>query len=109
MYTRILSALAGLLVVHVGFPCAPAQETAPATAPIYRIAVVERTAKAVNYQYRAEPTKIDLRGTALLVRAHGDATVRSRQGRTEIDARLDGLTSPQHYGGEYLTYVLWAI
>jgi hypothetical protein len=63
----------------------------------------------VNYEYRSLPTKVDLRGTPILARGHGDATVQSRPGRTEIDARLDGLTSPQHYGGEYLTYVLWAI
>ena len=79
------------------------------TAPIYRITVVGRTSKAVNYQYRSDPTMVDLQGTVLLPRAKGDAIVKSRQGRTEIDAHLDGLTTPQRYGGEYLTYVLWAV
>src|SRR5579859_5826857 len=79
------------------------------TAPLYRITVVGRTSKAVNYQYRSDPTMVDLRGTVLLPHAMGDAIVKSRQGRTEIDAHLDGLTTPQRYGGEYLTYVLWAV
>ncbi len=70
------------------------------SAPIYQITVVERTAKAVNYEYRSEPTKVDLRGTVLLPKAMGDAIVRSRQGRTEIDAKLDHLVTPQRFGGE---------
>lgn len=78
-------------------------------APIYRVTVVERTAKAINYQYRSGPTKIDFRGTVLLPQAKGEATVESRQGRTSIHAKLKGLTSPQRFGDEYLTYVLWAI
>ncbi|HEV2201994.1 MAG TPA: OmpA family protein [Bryobacteraceae bacterium] len=78
-------------------------------APIYRVTVVERTVKAINYQYLSGPTKIDLRGTVLLPYAKGEATVESRPGRTEIEATFDGLSGPQRFGGEYLTYVLWAI
>jgi len=85
----------------------PADQSAPA--PIYQVTVVERTAKAINYQYRSGPTKIDFRGTVLLSHAKGEATVESRQGRTSIDAKLEGLTSPQRFGSEYLTYVLWAV
>ena len=79
------------------------------TAPIYQVTVVERTVKAINYQYRSGPTMIDFRGTVLLPRAKGEATVESKQGRTEIDANLEGLSDPQLFGTEYLTYVLWAI
>lgn len=77
--------------------------------PIYRVTVVERTVKAINYQYRSGPTQIDFRGTVLLPRAKGEAIVESRQGRTEIDASLENMTAPQRFGAEYLTYVLWAI
>lgn len=77
--------------------------------PIYRVTVVQRTVDAVNYQYRSGPTKIDFRGTVLLPKAHGDATVESRRGRTEIDAKLDNVEESQRFGNEYLTYVLWAI
>jgi outer membrane protein OmpA-like peptidoglycan-associated protein len=77
--------------------------------PLYRVTVVDRNVDAVNYQYRSGPTKIDFRGTVLLSHAKGDATVESKRGRTEIDARFDNLEAPIRFGREYLTYVLWAI
>src|SRR4030081_1160390 len=33
--------------------------------PIYSVTVIERTVKAVNYQYRSAPTPVDFRGTIL--------------------------------------------
>jgi outer membrane protein OmpA-like peptidoglycan-associated protein len=81
----------------------------PKTVPLYRVTVVDRNVDAVNYQYRSGPTKIDFRGTVLLSHAKGDATVESKRGRTEIDARIDNLESPVRFGREYLSYVLWAI
>src|SRR5438552_1242328 len=78
-------------------------------APIYRVTVIERTVKAINYQYRSEPTRIDFRGTVLMPKAKGEAVVESKRGRTEIEARLDNIAEPQTFGGEYLTYVLWAV
>jgi len=77
--------------------------------PIYTVTVVERTAKAINYEYRTGPTKIDFRGTVLLPYGRGEATVESLRGRTEIDAKFENLTPPTRYGREYLTYTLWAI
>jgi flagellar motor protein MotB len=84
-------------------------QPSPRSAPIYEVTVVERSVKAVNYEYNSEPTNIEFRGTALLPRAKGEATVQSRRGRTEIYASLQGLSAPQQFGGEYLAYVLWAI
>jgi outer membrane protein OmpA-like peptidoglycan-associated protein len=78
-------------------------------APIYKVTVIERTVKAINYQYRGGATQIDFTGTILLPQAKGKATVESKSGRTEIDVRFSNLSSPSRYGGEYLTYVLWAI
>jgi len=77
--------------------------------PLYRVTVVQRAVKAVNYQYRTEPTEIDFRGTVLLSEAKGNAWVESKQGRTEIDANMERMAPSQRYGREYLTYVLWAI
>ena len=54
--------------------------------PIYRITVVERTTKAINYNHRSGSTKIDFRGTALLPEARGEAAVESKQGVIKIDA-----------------------
>lgn len=79
------------------------------TVPIYQVTVVERTVKAVNYQYHTGPTPIDFRGTVLMPAAKGDATVESKAGHTAIDARFDHLDAPTRFGAEYLTYVLWAI
>ncbi|HYW48293.1 MAG TPA: OmpA family protein [Bryobacteraceae bacterium] len=77
--------------------------------PIYRVTVIERTVKAVDYQYRNGPTSLDFRGTVLLPKAKGNATVESKAGRIEIDAHFDHVEAPTRYGPEYLTYVLWAI
>jgi outer membrane protein OmpA-like peptidoglycan-associated protein len=52
---------------------------------------------------------IDFRGTVLLPKVKGEAIVESKQGRTEIDAKFENLTTPQGFGLEYMTYVLWAI
>jgi flagellar motor protein MotB len=84
-------------------------QTQPETVPLYRVTVVERTVKAVDYQYRSGPTQIDFRGTVLLTDAKGGATVESKQGRTEIDAHFEHIAAPTRFGREYLTYVLWAI
>jgi outer membrane protein OmpA-like peptidoglycan-associated protein len=84
-----------------------AQQSGPA--PIYRVTVIERTVKAVNYQYRSGPTLIDFKGTVLLPKAKGLASVESKQGRCEIDVRFENVSEPQRFGREYLTYVLWAL
>jgi flagellar motor protein MotB len=77
--------------------------------PIYQVTVTERTVKAVNYEYRRGPTRVDFRGTVLLPDAKGDAVVESKAGRTEVSVKFDRVLAPSRYGGEYLTYVLWAI
>ena len=105
----VVAALAGATFLSAQKRTPPPPDTSNASAPIYRVNVVERTVKAVNYRYRSGPTLIDFRGTVLLPDGKGIAKVESRQGRTEIDASLDHLRTPQTYGREYLTYVLWAI
>ncbi len=77
--------------------------------PIYRVEVVSRTTKAINYTHRNGTTKIDFRGTALMPAARGNASVESRMGSTKIETHLDHMTPASQYGPEYLTYVLWAI
>jgi outer membrane protein OmpA-like peptidoglycan-associated protein len=80
-----------------------------ATIPIYRVTVIARTTKAINYNHRSGPTRIDFRGTALLPEAHGEARVESKQGVIKIDARMEKLQPATKFGPEYLTYVMWAI
>src|SRR5260221_2379892 len=59
--------------------------------PIYRVNVVARTTKAINYRHRSGSTKVDLRGTALMPHASGDANVSSHQGYLEVDAHVKNL------------------
>jgi outer membrane protein OmpA-like peptidoglycan-associated protein len=82
---------------------------ATGSTPIYRVTVVARTTKAINYNHRSGSTKIDFRGTALLPEARGEASVESKQGVIKIDARMEKLQPATKFGPEYLTYVMWAI
>ena len=67
--------------------------------PIYRITVIERTTKAVNYNHRSGATKIDFQGTLLLPKARGEAKVESKQGYIEIEvANLMLFSPPLHTG-----------
>src|ERR1700736_2092165 len=77
--------------------------------PEFRINVVSRTARAVNYGHRGGSTKINFRGTDLMPAALGSATVQSKRGDTKIVLELQGLDRPTSFSNEYLTYVLWAI
>ena len=76
--------------------------------PSYRINVVSRTTPAMNYGHR-DSTKIDFKGTDLMPSISGEARVQSKRGDTKISAEFEGLQEPTSFGGEYLTYVLWAI
>jgi outer membrane protein OmpA-like peptidoglycan-associated protein len=77
--------------------------------PIYRVTVVARTTKAINYNHRSGSTRIGFRGTALMPRALGEAKVESKQGVIKIDAEMQKMEPATAFGPEYLTYVMWAI
>lgn len=77
--------------------------------PVYRVNVVSRTTKAVNYRDRKGETKVDFRGTDLMPRAKGEAKIDPKPGRLAIEASLEGMRPARTFGPEYLTYVLWAI
>jgi len=115
--TIALLLASGVLTTSVAF-----SQTAPApnptqqvvddtrgTVPLFKVTVVGRTTPAINYRPRHDDTKIDFAGTALLPQATGNATVSGEKGHIKIDARFRNLQSPERFGREYLTYVLWAI
>src|SRR3954447_16891460 len=77
--------------------------------PIYRITVVQRALQAVNFERHSGPTEIDLKGTVLLPKAEGKATVEVKNGYTKIDLGIRHLLPPTQFGTAFLTYVLWAI
>src|SRR4029079_3689363 len=77
--------------------------------PVFHVSVVSREIRAVNYQHRSGATKIDFAGTNLMPEAKGEAKVESKKGYVEIEVEFANLQKPTAFGGEYLTYVLWAI
>ena len=78
-------------------------------ASTYRVIVINRSVEAVNYRHRSGATSVDFAGTSLLPSANGNAKVRSKRGTMEVEAEFGNLQNPVSFGGEYLTYVLWAI
>jgi outer membrane protein OmpA-like peptidoglycan-associated protein len=77
--------------------------------PVYRVNVVERTAQAINYRNRGDEMKLNMAPTALLPDAKGEAKVKPRRDRVEIEAKFDDMKPATVFGPEYLTYVMWAI
>jgi outer membrane protein OmpA-like peptidoglycan-associated protein len=77
--------------------------------PVFRVNVVSRTTKAVNYRHRGGSTTVDFKGTDLMPLAKGKAKVDSKSGRLQINAEFSQLVPATKFGPEYLTYVLWAI
>lgn len=89
--------------------CAFAQQQPLEPIATFKVDVVSRSTRAVNYRHRGGATSIDFKGTALSPNATGKAKVESKQGYIEIDASFDGLPPAHGHGAEYLTYVLWAV
>jgi outer membrane protein OmpA-like peptidoglycan-associated protein len=77
--------------------------------PIFRVNVYARSARAVNYRHRGGSTTVDFRGTTLMPEITGRAKVDGKEGRLAIDVELQHIQPPLKFGGQYLTYVLWAV
>jgi outer membrane protein OmpA-like peptidoglycan-associated protein len=77
--------------------------------PVFRVNVYARSAKAVNYRNRGGSTSVDIKGTSLVPAITGHAKVDGKAGRLVIDAELNHMDRPARLGGQYLTYVLWAV
>src|SRR6202044_2036469 len=114
-FTSLLQTVCGLALAQFAWAQAPQapnptqQSVENGAAPIYRITVVARTTKAINYRHRSGSTRIGFQGTALMPAAFGEAKVESKQGVIKIDAALQKLGPATAFGPEYLTYVMWAI
>src|SRR6266550_5828597 len=66
--------------------------------PIFRVTVVSRTTKAINYHHRTGSTHIDFKGTELMPAAKGEAQVSSQMGSTKIETRMEHMTPASQYG-----------
>src|SRR6202142_3515405 len=94
--------------------CVAAQQNNPRVepmdqTPVFRVKVVSRTTKAVNYRHRGGSTTVYFKGTDLMPEAGGKAKVDSKAGRLVVSADFSRLQPATKFGGQYLTYVLWAI
>ncbi len=111
-FAGVAVALSGILLAQAQNPTqrpVSTQVERTDSMPIYRVTVVARTTKAINYHHRSGATHIDFRGTALMPAAKGEAKVESKQGVIKIDANMEKMDPATKYGPEYLTYVMWAI
>ena len=77
--------------------------------PVFRVKVVSRTTKAVNYRHRGGSTTVDMKGTSLMPEVTGRAKVDGKEGRLAVSVDVQHLGPATKFGGQYLTYVLWAI
>jgi outer membrane protein OmpA-like peptidoglycan-associated protein len=77
--------------------------------PLFKVRVVGRSTKAVNYRHRGGSTTVELKGTQSMPEATGRAKVDGKAGRLAISAEIQKLRPATSMGGQYLTYVLWAI
>jgi outer membrane protein OmpA-like peptidoglycan-associated protein len=73
--------------------------------------VITKSVAAVGYPVGGGSTKVDLNGTDLMPAASGQAKVeiKSKAGKTNVNARVKGLKPPSSFGSEFLTYVLWVV
>lgn len=90
-------------------PNLPSPAAQVASVPLYRVTVVQGSAKAINYRNMKTSTEIDLLGTVLVPNASGEARVKSEDGAIQITAKFKNLPAASTFGGEFLTYVLWGI
>ena len=77
--------------------------------PVFRVNVYARTTKAMNYRHHGGSTTVDFKGTELMPEVGGHAKVDGKAGRLAISVDLTHLRPATSFGGQYLTYVLWAI
>src|ERR1700758_2213874 len=95
-------------ILSMAVCAASQQDTTPVEpmdqTPIFRVNVVSRTTRAVNYRHRGGSTTVDLKGTTLMSQAGGKAKVDSKEGRLEIHAEFTHLQPATKFGTQYLTY-----
>jgi outer membrane protein OmpA-like peptidoglycan-associated protein len=104
-----MGSVLGLSAMAQANPAVAVVVRSTGSASTYRVIVISRSVQAVNYRHQGGASTVDFAGTTLLPSANGNAKVRSKRGTMEVEAEFGNLQSPTTFGGEYLTYVLWAI
>jgi hypothetical protein len=105
-----LRVLGFLLLGAVTQPLAAQQAPQPAT--LKYLPLKEPDGQILSYRYQAGATDVRLQGTKQAPRAHIKLKIGSRPGFVELDINrgvISGLEPAQHFGKDFLTYVLWAV
>ena len=109
-FVAALVAMSALLSAQEPNPTQGPRPGFPAdSVPVFRVTVVSRTIKAINFHHRTGSTNVDLKGTAIMPQATGVARVQSNTGATKMTLDIKKMSAPQSFGAEYLTFVAWAI
>jgi len=100
-------------ILLAGVLCLPAQQppASPLPEPAARFEVSSPGGAILSFRPRGRTT-VDLAGTDRAAQAFGSARVENRGGYLEIEigrGDIRGLESASRWGGDYLTYVLWAV
>ena len=98
---------AALWLIPSAFAGVPGAQSPVSTPAASRPA--ERTVRAVNYRRAGITTHISFRSTDASQLASGEAEVKNKGNRVEIQARFTALEQATKFGLQYLTYVLWAV
>ena len=112
---KVLVPVVGLFLISAALAQSQPQQTFGTqsqenqSTALYRVTMVARTTKAINYGHLSGATRIDFRGTPLLPQAKGQARVESKRGAVKVQAQFEKMQPAAQFGPEYLTYVLWAI
>lgn len=91
----------------LGFSAVSTSAQAPSEEPASSL--ISKSVKAIGFQVGGGGTKVDMKGTELMPSADGEAKVEAKKALTTIQVSLAGITDPNKYGSEFLTYVLWAV
>jgi len=71
--------------------------------------MVSKSVTAIGFTVGGGSTKVDLKATALMPQANGEAKVEAKQGKTNIQVDVNDLAQPSKLGAEFLTYVVWVV
>ncbi|HKP13821.1 MAG TPA: hypothetical protein VJZ91_16990, partial [Blastocatellia bacterium] len=71
----------------------------------------DRPRRTIAITYFKDPVTVRLAGTTLRPNARGEATVERwrKRNESEIDITIENMIPAFNFGGDYTTYVLWAI
>jgi outer membrane protein OmpA-like peptidoglycan-associated protein len=112
--TNVILKPAAILAISLGPALLGAWAQAPAAsagAPPSTMGgnAVSHTTKAMNYRRTGGSAKISFQGTKLMSTAGGDAEVKAKNNRMEIEAKFYRMEDATKFGLQYLTYVFWAV